>query len=507
MTPEEITVRLKLKRDLTHYAYKCLYIRTKDAKIVPFAFNAAQLYLHKQLEEQKLKTGKVRAIILKGRQQGISTYVAARFYHIVSHRTGYRAFIMAHLQGATDNLFEIVKRYHDYCPIQIKPIEGRNNVKEFNFISPESGYKVGSAETKEVGRSSTIQLFHGSEVALWANANAHSKGILEAVPLIDNTEIILESTANGKGNYFYRVWESAMKGRNGFIPIFIPWYWDAGYKLPVPEGFSLSTEEASYQRIYGLTKEQMAWRRYKINGLLADDEDDVCDELSFKQEYPSNAEEAFITTGDKSLIGNLEVQAARSCEAMAAGVKFVGVDPAGRGKDRTSIIRRQGRVAYNLQTYKNLDTMQIVGLIVRIIQDEGPDYVCVDTIGYGAGIGDRLIELGYGNIVQCINCSRKAYNSDRYHNLRAEMWSLMGLWLQEPPVQIPNSNSLHADLCAPFFKNDSQGRIQLESKEDMKSNRGVRSPDEGDALALTFSFPGARKNANIDNIFTPNIRI
>jgi len=498
VTPRELEIRLKLKNDLPHYAYKCLKIRTKQGEILPFALNKSQLYLHQKLEEQKKKTGRVRAVVLKARQEGVSTYVTARYYQIVSHKNGYRAFIMAHRQASTDDLFGIVKRFHDYCPIVVKPIDGQNNVKEFNFQSPESGYKVGTSEAKGVGRGTTIQLFHGSEVGFWSNADEHSKGILEAVPLTDNTEIILESTANGKGNYFYYMWKDALAGENGFIPAFIPWYWDTGYQLPIEEPYPLTSEEADYQRIYGLTKEQIAWRRYKIKEKRGD-------ELAFKQEYPSNAEEAFIVTGDKSLIGNIEVAAAMKGEAYPNGVKFIGVDPAGRGKDRTAIIRRQGRVAYNLELHKNKDTMEVVGMIVRMIKEENPDFVCVDTIGYGAGIGDRLRELGYENIVKPINCSVNAYNSDRYHNLRAEMWGLMGEWIKEAPVQIPDIDALHSDLCAPYFKYDSSGRIQLESKEDM-GKRGVRSPDAGDALALTFAFPGTRKNANIGNIFNPNIR-
>src|ERR1700691_3622707 len=166
---KELEIRLKLKNDFPHYAYKCLKIRTKTGKILPFSLNQAQLYLHDIIEKQKKEKGRVRIIVLKGRQQGISTYVGARYYHIISHRNGYRAFILTHKQDATDNLFEIVKRYYQNCPEVVRPILGADSAKEFNFISPESGYKVGTARSKGTGRSSTIQLFHGSEVALWEN--------------------------------------------------------------------------------------------------------------------------------------------------------------------------------------------------------------------------------------------------------------------------------------------------------------------------------------------------
>ena len=498
MNEKELQIRLKLKNDFPHYAYKCLKIRSKPGEIINFSLNKAQLYLHGKIEEQKRKTGRVRVIILKGRQQGISTYVGGRLYHIVSHRTGFRAFILTHMQSATDNLFEMVKRFHAYCPIVVRPIEGANSSKEFNFISPESGYKVGTAGSKGIGRSSTIQLFHGSEVGLWENGSEHLDGIMQSIPRTDSSEIILESTAQGKGNIFYNLWKEAIDGTNEFMPIFIPWYWSDEYRAPLTEDFTLTDEEHEYKQLYGLDNEQVHWRRITTNI-------SQLKELGFKQEYPSNPEEAFIVTGGNCLISSEAVQVARYCPALAVGVKFVGVDPARFGDDRTSIIRRQGRKAYNLQSYKNKDTMEVVGLILKIIKEESPDFVCIDVGGLGAGIVDRLRELGYGDIIKAINGGEKALDADRFFNKRAEMWGIMSDWLKEVPVSIPDSDSLHSDLCAPFYSYDSLTRLKIEKKEDMKS-RGVRSPDEADALALTFAFPAARNNANIGNIFTPNIR-
>lgn len=506
MTEKELQIRLKLKNDLSHYAYKCLKIRSKPGEIISFALNKAQLYLHEIIEKQRKETGRVRVIILKGRQQGISTYVAGRFYHIVSHRNGFRAFILTHMQTATDNLFEMVKRFHAYCPIIIRPIEEKNSASEFNFISPESGYKVGTAGSKGIGRSSTIQLFHGSEVALWDNGVEHLDGIMQAIPRSDNTEIILESTAQGKGNIFYNLWQEALKGTNEFIPVFIPWFWTDEYREPIDKDFYLTNEENDYRVMYGLDLEQMHWRRIKINSSQLKD-------LGFKQEYPSNAEEAFIVSGGRRLVSSVAVQKARMCEeANPYGVKFLGVDPAGidpeasnENRDRTSLILRQGRVAYGLQSYKDKDTMSTVGLIVKIIKEEKPDFVCIDVGGLGAGVVDRLRELGYGGIVKAINFGHKALDEDRYVNKRAEMWGLMAEWLQEEPVSIPNTNSLHDDLCSPFCDEDSLGRLKLEGKKDMRK-RGIASPDEGDALALTFAFPAVNNNANIGNIFNPNIR-
>ena len=90
--------------DFSAYAPAHLKIRTKTGGIDPFVFNRAQLHIHSKLEEQKAATGKVRALILKGRQQGCSTYVAGRFYHRVTHAVGLRCFILTHEDAATQNL-------------------------------------------------------------------------------------------------------------------------------------------------------------------------------------------------------------------------------------------------------------------------------------------------------------------------------------------------------------------------------------------------------------------
>lgn len=500
MTEKQLQIRLKLKNDFPHYAYKCLKVRTKKGEMVNFALNKAQLYLHEKLEKQKKEKGKVRMVILKGRQLGISTQIGGRYYHRVSHHNGVRAFILTHQQAATDNLFEIVKRFHNYCPIVVRPIEGANSAKEFNFISPESGYKVGTAGSKGLGRGGTVQLFHGSEVAFWENGEEHLDGIFQSIPREDNTEIILESTANGKGNMFHTLWNEAIAGKNEFEPVFIPWFWADEYRIPVDEDFYLTEEEIEYKELYGLDNEQINFRRITTSN-------SHLKELGFKQEYPSNAEEAFITTGASFIPGNI-VERARKCEGVVpSGVKFVGVDPAAMGRDRTSIIIRQGRKAYGLQSYHHYDGMEIVGLILKVIKEERPDFICVDAIGIGSPICDRLKELGYGNMVKKINSGSNALDADKYFNKRAEMWGLMKEWLEDEPVSIPDRDSLAADLCLLSYgkavKPDSLNRIKLQSKSEISE----RSPDEADALALTFAFPAIRNNANIGNIFTPNIRI
>jgi hypothetical protein len=486
MNSLEIRIRQKLKDDFYHFSSKCLKIRTKAGKVLPFEMNKAQRYIHEKLEEQRQKTGKIRAIILKGRQQGASTYIEGRFYWKVSHRKGVRAFILTHEADATSNLFEMAERYHENCPALVKPITGASNAKELDFNKLDSGYKVGTAGNKGVGRSNTIQYFHGSEVAFWPHASEHAKGILQAIPDEDDTEILLESTANGIGNYYHQQWQQAEVGESEFIAIFVPWFWQDEYRKLVPKDFSATEEENKLKEIYQLDNGQLMFRRFKIVELSADGVDGS---NSFKQEYPMTATEAFLVSGGDTLIQPTIVTKARKTKCFGSGPLIIGVDPARFGDDKTAIIRRRNRAAYGLKTYAKRSTMEIAGIVNTIIKEEKPAQVAIDVGGLGAGVVDRLIELGHEDIVVPINFGSSALDPERYINRRAEMWWKMNEWLLgDMPVMIPDLDSLHSDLCAPRYSYDSNTRRQLESKQKMRA-RGVRSPDSGDALALTLAEP------------------
>lgn len=485
MDEQEKRIRRKLRDDFVHYASKCLFIRAESGAIIPFILNRTQRELHEIVERQRALTGKIRAIILKGRQEGCSTYIEGRFYWRVTHRFGVRAFILTHDGDATNNLFEMANRYHERCPAVVRPTIEASNAKELSFAGLDSGYKLGTAGNKAVGRSSTIQYLHGSETAFWPNAAEHAKGIMQAVPNEKETEIFLESTANGIGNYFHEQWQMAESGKSDFIPIFLPWYWMEKYNKELKEPLQLTEEEEMLIQVYGLTHTQLNWRRNKIAELSVGGSDGT---KAFMQEYPLNAVEAFQTSGDDSFIAPSIVMCARKCSSERLGSIVIGVDPARFGADRTCIIRRQGRVAYNLESYVKKDTMEVCGLIHRMIIDESPSKVCIDIGGLGAGIYDRLLELGHRDVMAAVNFGGTPLNQNRYFNKRAEMWGELKDWLQDVPCQIPDSNELHADLCGIRYKIDSKDRLVMEKKEDMK-RRGVRSPDTGDALALTFAVP------------------
>lgn len=484
MNERERKIRAELRDDFTFYARACLKIRAKSGQVVPFALNSAQRILHEAAETQLRETGKVRIIIVKGRQQGCSTYIAGRGYHKTTHRKGWRTYILTHEQDATDNLFDMVQRFHEHCPPLVRPKTDAANAKELDFGLLDSGYRVGTAGAKGKGRSSTIQFFHGSEVAYWPMAETHAAGVLQAIPYADDTEVWYESTGQGIGNFFHRQWQLAESGQSDFRAVFIPWFIQDEYKRVVPDGFVLDESEQEYMEVNRLTVEHMVWRRAKIVELHNDP-------ALFAQEYPANPREAFQAGEDDVYIPISLVERAREATFEGIGPKVLGVDVARFGDDRSAICFRQGRKAHWIKAYEKQDLMAVVGLVKVACDEVQPDAVFIDTIGVGAGVLDRLKEMGVPNVFSA-GAGERALNDDQYVNRRAEMYAGIKAWLEEG-ADIPRDEAIATDIASLKYKYDSKGRLQMESKDDAKK-RGVRSPDMADALALTFYRPVVQAN-------------
>lgn len=479
MTPEQEHLVTEIISDFPRYAEEWLKIRDKPGAIKPFVLNRAQMHVHKCLEDQLRDTGMVRAVVLKGRQQGMSTYIAARFFHHTITRPGKRTYILAHEQAASDNLFAMAQRYFEHYPDFLRPVVKSSSAKELSFRSLDSGYKVATAGSKGAGRSDTAQFVHGSEVAYWPNAESHLSGLLQTVPLIPGTEIVFESTADGIGNTYHDIWQQGTAGKGGWQSIFVPWYWQSEYQI-FDESVTLDEDDTEYGKLMNLTLPQQKWRRYKIGELGS--------ELQFKREYPTNPAEAFEVSNDMALLTDDAVLKARKATATAYGPKILGVDPARSGRDRTVLIMRQGRVAEIVGSVNGADTMAVVAMVIKLLRSYNPNAVFIDVGGIGAGIVDRLREMGY-RFVRGVDFGSTSLEPERYTNKRNEIWQMTKQWVEDQPAQLPDNDTLQEDLCGIQIKRyDSHNRAILESKDEFKK-RFKRSPDHGDALALTFAFP------------------
>lgn len=379
----------------------------------------------------------------------------------------------------------IIRDGYAWLPVTSIEDSGEQPVMDFEIDHPDHSYCTVHAAT------------HNSEVGFWPNAESHFAGVVQAVPDLPGTEIILETTANGMGGEFHQRWQAAEKGEGDYIAIFLPWFWQDEYRRPVPDGFSPTEDEEEYKRLHDLDMEQIVWRRSKIIELK--------DPALFMQEYPATAVEAFQMTGHDSYIKPISLLRARKAALEAHGPLVIGYDPAWKGPDRSSMAFRRGRVVLKVQSRSKLGTMEAVGWIVNVINSDKPKRVFIDVGGLGIGIFERLEEMGYGRanggkgIVVAVNFGSPPFEPNPldddgnvmggYANRRSEMWGKSRDWLDaEGGAQIPDRDPLMADATAPGYRYDSHSRVVLESKEDIKK-RKLPSPDEWDAVALTFAEP------------------
>lgn len=494
----ELLQRYRAADGYPDFASECLQIRTKAGTFQNLELNRVQRVCHEMLEKQLDEKGWVRALILKGRQPGISTYVGGRYYRKASLWKGTNVYILSHEQTASDKLFAMVDRFQRNNPLA--PHIGASNAKEMLFDKLDSSYTVATAGSKAGGRGGTTSHFHGSEVAYWANAPDHFAASVQSIPLLPGTEIILESTSNGAGGEFYERCLDAEAGRGDYQLIFLPWFLSDGaeyQRAPEPD-FMLSNEaedgemsEQEYADTYGISLAQMCWRRYKILELR--------DPKIFQREYPAAASEAWTAPpGMEPFIASVSVVRARHRYGIeAVGPLILGVDPASNGGDRFSVAARRGNVVQWVEYRNKIDSLEGTAWLRKLIDDLKPARVCIDTGNIGQAIVTNLKSIGprYVEVVRGVNFGGTSQaklampKTPGPANRRAEMWQRMQDWLTSPdnPVKLPDMPALQTDITAPKLVPKLNNDFLLESKKDMKK-RGVRSPDLADSVALTFAF-------------------
>lgn len=332
----------KVKNDKKWYIESFLKIRDKNAELIPFKFNVAQRLIYEKYLDC-LNNGKLpRFIVLKSRQQGISTWTEAMMFSDTATNSFKNTFIIAHEGQASTNLFNMSKLYYSELPDLIKPSVSRSNEKALIFEDKEnesgglrSKFTIGTANTAEGGRGNTFNNVHVSEVAFFPNAEKTLTAIIQAVPDVQNTLVILESTANGVGDYFHRQWLMAKEGKSEFIPIFLPWSFDPACTKSFPsdedreefiksvemtytdlKGDKTHTEEWVLKQEYELTYEQLYWRRWAINNKCGGSIE------MFQQEYPINDIEAFLSTGRPVFNQKVLKEYLNSCKAGRIGYVF-----------------------------------------------------------------------------------------------------------------------------------------------------------------------------------------
>ena len=391
------------------YIENCLKIKTKSGTVVPFRLNDAQRKLYAVAKRQQDAGKPVRLIILKARQLGFSTLTEGLIFHACATRKNVNALIVAHREDATANLFRMSKLFYDELPAPVKPMLRASNAQELVFENPSklrsereakpglrSRIRCATAGGRGIGRSDTLQCVHLSEYAFWpdgADGKASTlAGILQAVPSLPGTMVVIESTANGFEDFKER-WDAAVAGENDFEPVFFAWFENPDYSMPVVPGTEWTPEERELRDAYRLTDGQLQWRRWCIANNCGGSLD------MFRQEYPASPGEAFLHSGtgvfdNEQIVLRLErlpsaagrgefadgewteseTGAITLYELPEEGVPYVlGGDTAGEGSDYfTAIVidNVSGRIAAKLrQKYSEPEYVRQIDALGRFYND------------------------------------------------------------------------------------------------------------------------------------------
>jgi hypothetical protein len=507
------------KSDFRRFAKEALRIRAKSGDLEPLELNEAQEILHHAAEDQLADEQWVRLAGLKGRRQGFSTYVAARGYWRATLWDRQKVYILSHEMASSNVLFDMTALMQEKHPFP--PQVGTDNAKELEFSKRGSSYQVATAGQKAGGRGGAITFFHGSEAAWWTNAADHFAASVQGVDEVRGvwgvlwreperplpfeqgrgeifgwvkapSEIWLETTSAGPMGEFFKRYTDAMKGIGRYRAVFVPWtvqseYTDPGEFTPIGEAEEEGElSEVEYQELYGLTDEQMLWRRSKIHELGSMGK--------FRQEYPIDVTEAFAAANTDAFIPPALVLRARKRKMEDPDAPLIiGVDPAGSGGDRFAVAFRRGDKILKVIYRQKLEHDEAVAWLSSIIDEHNPNRMCIDRGSMGQNIVSALRNLNkhYADVVKGIDfggTSRMKQATPKRAgpwNRRAEMYGDFKTWLGEGGA-IPDDDDLASDISGPKQKWRANNDWLLESKTEMKA-RGLRSSDLSDACVLTFA--------------------
>ena len=512
------------KGDFELFARQCIKIRGKDGQLIPLLFNTAQKALHCAVEGQARETGMIRFIGCKGRRQGFSTYSDARGYWQAKLWSGQIVNVMAHIEQSSTVLFNMAKLAWEKDPL--RPATVADNAKTLSFAHNGSMLQVKTAQSKGGGRGAAISYLHNSEAAYYANpveniaastqAVDEVKGIWGVVwkepdrPLpfeqgigelfgwvLPPSTIIIESTSAGNNGVFYEMFMDGYRKVGRYRSIFISWTLQPEYSVE-PETWEISDDiefgdgeaitEREYMALHKLSLGQMRWRHEKIRELRG--------LVKFKLEYPINIEEAFSAGNvEDMIIKPADVLRARKRKPVVIEAPLiVGIDPASGGGDRFAIVARRGQSIEYWNARNDLDPKESCDFVDTVLRKLKPADVLIDNGNLGTAIISFLHQYNskYGDLIRGVNFGSKSqlkeYSPQKSGAVdrRAEMYQRLNEWLLAGGC-IPDDDEFAADLAANRIKYRANGDWLLMSKQDLKK-MGIRSPDIGDALALTFAY-------------------
>lgn len=299
--------RLRFRHDFEYWAARCVSIIDKvTAEAVPLRLNAPQRRFVDAVERERNAGKPLRFIMLKARQWGGSTVVQVYFAWIqIIHRRNWNSLICAHVKDTAATIRGMYTRlldsypeefWDEESPCKFRPYERMNNTRHI----PGRGCKVTvcSSENQESARGLDCALVHLSEVAFWKDSLLHRpedliRSVVSGVARKEMSMVVMESTANGVGNFFHREWTRAgEKGKSDKTPFFVPWHEIEIYSEPVEDAEALWRSMDDYERQlwhrHGCTLEAIAWYHWKRR--------EYGDHRAMMAEFPTTPEEAFCST-------------------------------------------------------------------------------------------------------------------------------------------------------------------------------------------------------------------
>jgi hypothetical protein len=378
-----------------------LRVRGKSRGLVRLKPNRAQ--------QEFSRTCTTRNIVLKARQMGITTYVAARFFIQTITRPGTMTVQVAHDQESAEEIFKIVHRFWENLPEGMKRgalIRSRANVRQMVFPRLDSEYRVATAADVNAGRGLTIHNLHCSEVARWLREPAEALASLRAAVPNDG-EIVLESTPNGAAGVFYEEWQHAQE--TGYTKHFFPWWYDDGYrdKSGAVGIDALTSEEEDLVRRAGLSDAQIAWRRTnraQLRGLAAQEyaEDPIsCFRASGECVFELEAIERALMACARPVRAHDNGRLTMWLDARAERQYIIGVDPAGGGTDGdfacAQVIDRKTAMQC-AELHGHYSPRELAMKLVELAREYNDALLVVERNNHGHGVLANLRAAGYENV-------------------------------------------------------------------------------------------------------------
>jgi len=377
-----------------------LRVRSKSRGLIQLRPNRAQVEFSRNHAK--------RNIVLKARQLGITTYVAARFFIQTITQPGTVTVQVAHDQESAEEIFKIVHRFWENLPRGMREgalLTSRANIRQIAFPRLDSEYRVATAADANAGRGMTIHNLHCSEVSRWpGDVEETLASLRSAVP--ENGEIVLESTPNGAGGIFYEEWQRAEE--TGYARHFFPWWYGDDYRLMKKAAVQpASQEEEHLMQQAGLSEAQIAWRRSKraeLRGLAV-------------QEYAEDPVSCFRASGE--CVFDLEAieRGLRSCgEPIQAkdnqhlliwlpsqvGKQYViGVDPAGGGSEgdySCAVVIERSSGLQCAELHGHFPPREFAGKLIELANSYNQGLLVVEQNNHGHAVLAHLRMEGCGNV-------------------------------------------------------------------------------------------------------------